>query len=63
MWKLAARAERDETTHNAPDEFIANLDKECKANYIQLSVDPAGKTYTVRIPANGQERMYKTKTH
>ena len=61
MWKLAARAERDETTHNAPDEFIANLDKECKANYIQLSVDPAGKTYTVSIPANGHRKTFATK--
>ena len=61
MWKWAARAERDETTHNAPDEFIANLDKECKANYIQLSVDLAGNIYSLSIPANGHERSYKTR--
>lgn len=51
----------DGDKNNVPDEFIANLDKECKANSIQLSVDPAGKTYTVSIPSNGHSRTYQTK--
>ena len=51
----------DGATNNAPDEFIANLDKECKANFIQLSVDPAGKTYSVSIPANGHRKTFATK--
>lgn len=50
----------DGSMHNVSDEFIANLEKECKANTIQLSVDPSGKSYTVSIPANGHTRTYET---
>jgi hypothetical protein len=52
---------RGDGSPNAPDEYIANLTKDCKANYIKLSVDPTGKTYTVSIPANGHSRTYATK--
>lgn len=52
---------RDDGTSNTPDEYIANLEKECKANYIKLSVDPVGKSYTVSIPANGHEKTYQTR--
>jgi competence protein ComEC len=51
----------DGDKNNVPDEFIANIDKECKANTIQLSVDPTGKTYSVSIPSNGHSRTYQTK--
>lgn len=53
----------DGAQNNAPDEYIANLEKECEGNYIKLSVDPAGRTYTVSIPAKGHERSYEAKTN
>ena len=46
----------------APDEFFANLKTgdEDQGNYIQLSTDPAAKTYTVSIPANGHHQTFQT---
>jgi hypothetical protein len=52
---------RGDGSPNAPDEYIANPTKDCQANYIKLSVDPSGKTYTVSIPANGHTRTYESK--
>lgn len=52
---------RADSENNTANEYIANLEKECRANYIKLSVDPSGKTYTVNIPANGHKRAYQTK--
>jgi beta-lactamase superfamily II metal-dependent hydrolase len=51
----------DGDVNNAPDDFIANREKDCKGNYIKLSVAPDGKSYTVSIPANNHERMYQTR--
>ena len=52
------RADRENNTAN---EFIANLEEKCDANYIKLSVDPSGKSYTVSIPATGFKRTYATR--
>jgi len=49
---------------NTPDELIANFDTEaaCKrANHIELHVAPDAASYTIRIPATGHERAFKTK--
>lgn len=51
----------DGATNNAPDEYIANHEKECKGNFIKLSVAPDGKSYKVSIPASGHEKEYKTR--
>ena len=51
----------DGVKNNVPDEYIANHERECAGNYIKLSVDPQGLTYTVSIPASGHERMFRTK--
>ena len=51
----------DGATNNVADEYIANHDKECKGNYVKLSVDPTSKSYTVSIPANKHERTFRTK--
>jgi len=50
---------RKDSEHNTPDEFIANLDEKCEANFIHLSADAAAKTYTVSIPAKKVEKSFK----
>jgi competence protein ComEC len=52
---------RDDQHNNAPNEHIANLEAKCQANYIKLSVEPSGKSYTVSIPATGHKRTFQTK--
>ncbi len=51
----------DGDVNNAPDEFIANHEKDCKGNYIKLSVAPDGKSYTVSVPATKHERTYQVR--
>jgi competence protein ComEC len=46
---------------NTDPRLTANMDETCKANYVKLSVDPQGKTYTVAIPASGVEKSYQTR--
>jgi beta-lactamase superfamily II metal-dependent hydrolase len=52
---------RADSVNNTADELIANAEQECQGNIIQLSVDPSGRTYTMRIPAKGHERTFKTR--
>lgn len=52
---------RPDSQNNAPDEFIANLEQQCQANFIKLSVDPAAREYTVSIPARGHQRTFAVK--
>jgi hypothetical protein len=51
----------DGEKNNAPDEFIANHERECKGNHIKLSVAPDGKSYTVSVPSTGHERVYQVR--
>jgi len=51
----------DGATNNVADEYIANKERDCKGNFIKLSVAPDGKSYTVRIPANQHERTFETR--
>ncbi len=46
---------------NTHEDYIANTQKECQANFIKLSVDPSGKSYTVSIPATGHHRTFESK--
>jgi competence protein ComEC len=46
---------------NTDDPFIANTNEKCAGNYIKCSVDPSGKSYTIRIPATGFAKTYQTK--
>ena len=52
---------RDDSSNNTSDELIANLDRDCKGDYIKLSVEPSGKQYTVEIPARGMRRTFETR--
>ena len=53
---------RSDKENNTTDEFIANREEKCGADYIKLTVAPDGKSYTVSIPATGHKRTYQTKT-
>src|SRR5215469_4093717 len=52
---------RNDTEDNTTDEFIANLDEHCQGNFIKLSVDPSGKSYTISIPATGHHKTFTTR--
>lgn len=52
---------RADIENNTADEFIANQDEKCAANYIKLSVEPSGKSYTISIPATGHKRIFQTR--
>jgi len=52
---------RADSVNNTADEFIANLEEKCEGYFIKLSVDSAGKTYAVSIPATGHQRMFQTR--
>jgi hypothetical protein len=51
----------DGEKNNAPDEFIANSERECKGNHIKLSVAPDGASYTVSVPATKHEATYQVR--
>lgn len=55
------RNQRADSQFNTDAAYIANGDQKCAGNFIKLSVDPAGKTYTVSVPATQPERTYQTK--
>jgi len=52
---------RADQENNTTTESIANLEEKCQANFIKLSVDPSGKSYTISIPATGHKRIFKTR--
>jgi hypothetical protein len=51
----------DGSSHNVPDEFIANHDKECKGEHLKLSVAADGKHFTVFVPSTGHAKKYASK--
>lgn len=52
---------RGDGSPNSEAEYIANDEKDCKANFIKLSVDADAKHYTMQIPAKGHRRTFDTK--
>ena len=54
---------REDKHNNTVDECIANDDEKCSGNFIKLSVDPSGKTYTISVPAKNHQRTFQTRTH
>jgi beta-lactamase superfamily II metal-dependent hydrolase len=61
IYQLHRNLRADGLTNNVKDEFIANQERECKGNYVKLSVSPDGSSYTVAIPANNHEATYRTR--
>ena len=41
--------------------YIANEEEACQGNFIKLSVEPNGRSYTVSIPAKQISRRYRTR--
>ena len=52
---------RPDSQNNTAEEYIANLEKDCQANFIKLSVDRQARSYTLSIPARGHERTFAVK--
>lgn len=50
---------RDDRQNNTADDCIANQSRECQGQMIELSVDPRGESFTVRVPATGHERTFE----
>ena len=53
---------RADIENNTTDEFIANLEEKCAGNFLKLSVEPSGKSYTISIPATGHTSTFQTRT-
>jgi beta-lactamase superfamily II metal-dependent hydrolase len=51
---------RDEA-RNTAQERIANAEESCSGEYVMLSVEPHGRTYTVSVPSTGHRATYKTR--
>jgi hypothetical protein len=47
-------------TRTPRPELTANMDEQCKANFIHMVVDSKGNSYRVSIPGTGHERAFKT---
>jgi competence protein ComEC len=52
---------RAEAQENTDAEFIANADEKCKAESIDLTVAPDGKSYTVTPGSAGKPHRYETR--
>ena len=61
MYQLHKNQRPDGKINNTSEENIANPAKGTSGNFIKLSVDSTGSTYTVSIPANGHSRTFKSK--
>jgi len=46
---------------NTVDARIANREENCQGEFIKMSVDPAGGSYVLSVPATGYSEAYKTR--
>lgn len=61
MYQVHKNLRPDGSSNNTADDHIANLEKDCAAHYIKMSVAPDGKSYTISIPSNGHKQTFQTK--
>ncbi len=64
MYQLHKNLRPEDPQDNTSDDCIANFSGDLThldANYIKLSVDPAGTSYTISIPAFGYSRIFQTR--
>lgn len=61
IYQMHKNLRDDGAVNNVADEFIANPHKDCAGDYIHLSVDPSGKTYTVKVPRTKHEKTFTTR--
>lgn len=46
---------------NGAKELIANEPETCAGNYVKLSLDPKGESYSLAVPSTGHTRTFKTR--
>lgn len=63
IWQLHKNLRLDGDTHNTTPDLIANPDRNCKGEFIKMSVAPDGTSYTVSIPATKTTKTYQTRKH
>jgi len=64
MYQMHKNLRPEDPEDNTADEYIANFASDPNhpdANYIKLSVDPTGTSYTITIPTTGFSRTYQTR--
>jgi beta-lactamase superfamily II metal-dependent hydrolase len=61
IYQLHRNLRPDGATCNVPDEYIANHERDCQGNHLELSVAADAASYTVRIPATGHQRTFATR--
>ncbi len=63
IWQLHKNLRPDGNVNNTAPELIANTERNCKGEYVKLSVAPDGKSYTVSIPSTKVSKTYQTQKH
>jgi hypothetical protein len=64
MYQVHKNLRPEDPEDNTADAYIANMGSDpntCDGNIIRMSVDPAGASYTISIPATGFTRTYSTR--
>lgn len=61
MYQVHRNLRPDGAENNTVNAHIANLEQNCAANFVKMSVAPDGRSYTVSIPATGHQRTFQTK--
>lgn len=64
MYQVHENIRDDRDANNTAIELIANrgdLGENCQGNHIHCSVDPAGASYTITIPATHHSRTFQTR--
>ena len=51
---------RDDSQNSTPDEFIANVEEQCSAGYVKMTVEPDGRRYAIEIPGRRHKATFAT---